>query len=334
MESKEKFGSFIQQKRKEKKLTQKEFAQQLFITESAISKWERGLTYPDITLVRDICEVLKITEHELLTASEDVRARNNEKIVTSYLRNMALYKKISFRVYGGLLLACMVSNLIATHNVTWFFLVLASVLVVASLTLLPVMVTKYQGVTTLIGFTCSTIFLLFVCHMYRSGNWFFISVTAFLLGICLIFLPYVFSMIALPQRVAKFKALLCLLVDTILVFLLIFAIFYSSDDVKQWLLLTAYWLLLPWGVVCINQWLNLPIFFRIGSCLGWSTIIFSLSRWVFLMVNSRLFDVDSFSFTMTAVTLFGLMCAFFIAGIIERKKTIDQQKLNGNSTEE
>ena len=38
-----KVGEFIKQKRKEKKLTQKELAQKLSITDRAISKWERGI---------------------------------------------------------------------------------------------------------------------------------------------------------------------------------------------------------------------------------------------------------------------------------------------------
>lgn len=42
MENKKTFGSFICQRRKELGLTQREFAQRLFVTDSAVSKWERG----------------------------------------------------------------------------------------------------------------------------------------------------------------------------------------------------------------------------------------------------------------------------------------------------
>lgn len=81
MNDKKSFGEFIAQKRKEAGLTQKSFAEKLFVTESAVSKWERGISYPDITLVKDICENLNINEHELLTASDNVEARNIERIV-------------------------------------------------------------------------------------------------------------------------------------------------------------------------------------------------------------------------------------------------------------
>ena len=44
MESKKTFGEYIRERRKVQGLTQKEFAEQLYVTESAVSKWERGLS--------------------------------------------------------------------------------------------------------------------------------------------------------------------------------------------------------------------------------------------------------------------------------------------------
>ena len=55
MDGKKTFGAFVLRRRKELGMTQKEFAQRLFVTESAVSKWERGLSYPDITMLRSIC---------------------------------------------------------------------------------------------------------------------------------------------------------------------------------------------------------------------------------------------------------------------------------------
>lgn len=42
MENKKSFGAYICQRRKELGLTQKEFAQKLFVPDSGVSKWERG----------------------------------------------------------------------------------------------------------------------------------------------------------------------------------------------------------------------------------------------------------------------------------------------------
>lgn len=51
MEDKSTLGKFIQTKRKELGLSQKELAKALYVTESAVSKWERGISYPDITMI-------------------------------------------------------------------------------------------------------------------------------------------------------------------------------------------------------------------------------------------------------------------------------------------
>ena len=49
----ERIGKFIQEKRKEKGLTQKELAQKLNITDKAVSKWERGLGCPDVSILKN-----------------------------------------------------------------------------------------------------------------------------------------------------------------------------------------------------------------------------------------------------------------------------------------
>ena len=44
MTDKKTFGSFIKTKRMEKNLSQKDLAKELFVTEGAVSKWERGVS--------------------------------------------------------------------------------------------------------------------------------------------------------------------------------------------------------------------------------------------------------------------------------------------------
>lgn len=65
-----KMAQFISELRKEKKLTQKELAEQLGVTDKAVSKWERGLSYPDISLLPKLSYVLGITISELLNGKK------------------------------------------------------------------------------------------------------------------------------------------------------------------------------------------------------------------------------------------------------------------------
>lgn len=79
MEEKTTFGKFINQKRKQANLTQKELAEMIHVTESAVSKWERGISYPDITLVSTICDTLHVTEHELIHRQRRFPSEGNRK---------------------------------------------------------------------------------------------------------------------------------------------------------------------------------------------------------------------------------------------------------------
>ena len=48
--NKQKFGAFVSALRKERGYTQKELAQKLFISDKAVSKWETGMSVPDVSL--------------------------------------------------------------------------------------------------------------------------------------------------------------------------------------------------------------------------------------------------------------------------------------------
>lgn len=83
-----KFGNFIREKRMEKGLKQRELADLLFVTESAVSKWENGKSYPDITMIPNICRTLGVSEKELIYGATDTEYRRMR-------RESALYRRIS-----------------------------------------------------------------------------------------------------------------------------------------------------------------------------------------------------------------------------------------------
>jgi len=66
-----KTGRLIAKKRKEKNMSQRELAECLHITDKAISKWERGLSFPDITVLIPLSEVLQVSLYDLLTGGGD-----------------------------------------------------------------------------------------------------------------------------------------------------------------------------------------------------------------------------------------------------------------------
>ena len=65
-----KVGQLIKKKRLEKKMTQQELADKLHITDRAISKWERGLGAPDISLLQDLSNILELSISDVLSGEE------------------------------------------------------------------------------------------------------------------------------------------------------------------------------------------------------------------------------------------------------------------------
>ena len=74
----QKIGKFISRCRKNKKLTQEQLAEQLGVTDRAVSKWERGLNLPDVSIMIELCNILDINVNELLTG-EIIKKENYMK---------------------------------------------------------------------------------------------------------------------------------------------------------------------------------------------------------------------------------------------------------------
>jgi len=80
-----KTGEYILEKRKEKKITQQELADLLNVTNKAVSRWERGDGYPDISLLPSLATILGCSVDEILNG-EDIK--NN---VINKKRNTQLF---------------------------------------------------------------------------------------------------------------------------------------------------------------------------------------------------------------------------------------------------
>ena len=57
----EKIGKLIAKCRKDKKMTQQELADQLGVTDKSVSKWENGKCLPNVSLYKELCDILGIT---------------------------------------------------------------------------------------------------------------------------------------------------------------------------------------------------------------------------------------------------------------------------------
>lgn len=82
-----KLGNFIADQRKLLGMTQADLGNKLMVTDKAVSKWERGLGFPDINTLESLAEALHVSVNELMRAEKNVTEVSNEEAVAEALHN-------------------------------------------------------------------------------------------------------------------------------------------------------------------------------------------------------------------------------------------------------
>lgn len=173
MKDKINFGKYIAEKRKEKGLTQEDLANKLYVIPTTISKWERGISYPDITVITNLCKELAISEHEFFTACDD-ETMNRERMEMKKYRTIKkwLFKIINFGYLIGII-TCLICNLVIDHKLSWFLIVLIGILISFSITSLPFYLknNKYRFCKISVIITILVYLLLFTINYVNHENW-------------------------------------------------------------------------------------------------------------------------------------------------------------------
>lgn len=160
---------------------------------------------------------------EEIRDSEAERDLRDEKALviqhqaTRFKRRSAAVGSVIAAVFMVPILVCLIVNLTSGRTLDWFFIVVAGMLVAASLTIVPVMVPENKLFWTLCAFCVSLVILLAVCALYTHGSWFFVAASASLFGLSVVFLPFAIKAKPLEPWVRGHnKAFLVLAVDAIL----------------------------------------------------------------------------------------------------------------------
>ena len=85
------FGEKIQKLRSENKWTQEQLAEKLYVSRTAVSKWESGKGYPNIDSLKDIAKLFNITIDELLSNEEIIDIAKEENTTNIKGTNNLMY---------------------------------------------------------------------------------------------------------------------------------------------------------------------------------------------------------------------------------------------------
>lgn len=177
-----KIGAFIAQLRKAKNMTQKDLAEKLNITDKAVSKWERGISLPDITILPGLSDILEITVTELLNGEkendeEDSGPENSDETVLAAIRyadgevkkktkDIKIICTVSITIAFIIgIISCSICDWAINNNFTWSLLPISSI-VYAWFLVIPVTLMGKKGVLPSIAFL-SVLTIPFLLILYK-----------------------------------------------------------------------------------------------------------------------------------------------------------------------
>ena len=320
MTDKKTFGSFIKIKRTEKNYSQKDLAELLFVTEGAVSKWERGVSYPDITLIADICRVLDISEHELITASTDADTRKMKHEARKFRMIRSAWFWIPTISYAIALLTCFICNLAIDHTLSWFFIVITAL--ICAYSFIPSF-TLFFNARKLLVFTITSFLsiclLLFTCAVYTGGlYWFPVVAIGTLMGYILVFGTILLS----KTKLSRFKFVLTFTAALGLTLLLLLCIYsWHPFMLGSSLLITiyAYIPVIFCAVVCM---FSFDGFFKAGICTVVASCAYYCAGYVInalFGLNENHYEVDFHNWTQCVtgnVHLIVIASTVFIGAVL------------------
>lgn len=104
-------GDTISKMRQNKNMTQEEFASRLGVTPQAVSRWERGSSLPDLSLIKGICQVLSISANALLEIENDNKViENNDASMEKEIRSNLFAEPLMLE-FGSALIPCVSAGL-------------------------------------------------------------------------------------------------------------------------------------------------------------------------------------------------------------------------------
>ena len=103
----QRFGAFIADTRRKRGLSQRQLAERLGVTDKAVSKWERGLGFPDIKTIEPLADALGLTVLELMQsrrAAEQIHAEAANQAVGQVIDRAIHQQKLERR---NLVIGCL-----------------------------------------------------------------------------------------------------------------------------------------------------------------------------------------------------------------------------------
>ena len=209
------------------------------------------------------------------TSVDEMILHERDNVIGTQSKYFKRKSALAGSVVGGIfalpILICLIVNLASGHGLTWFFIVLAAMLIPASLFVVPLMATKNRMFLTMTSLTGSIIFLLAVCCLYSGGDWFFVAASSVLFGLTVCFAPFIACRRPVNKFLGNCKGLAVMSAYTLTFFLMILCIGISVATpgfFGETLSICIPLVLMAWAMFLIIRFLPANGLVKTGVCIA------------------------------------------------------------------
>ncbi|GFZ29612.1 hypothetical protein CSC2_01380 [Clostridium zeae] len=259
-------ANFICELRKSKNMTQRQLGEKLNITDKAVSKWERGLGYPDVSILSSLAEVLGVTVNELLNGERSVALplEANALIETTlqYANKVTFNKKESVKFVAKIaitvtcllgIFVCMICDMAISGAFTWSLYPISAISF-SWLIIIPLFQLKKNNVCmSLVSLSVFIIPFLFILNKIIGGTKFMLplGIPVSLIAIAYMWTIYILASIknSAKWNMAAISILLGIPVSLIINYIV--AKFTNQPIINVWNILS-------WGIQVV---LSIVLFF-------------------------------------------------------------------------
>lgn len=259
------------------------------------------------------------------TVIDEVMVREKDEVIESqskfFKRKSAVVGSIIAGIFALPILICLIVNLASGQGLSWFFIVLAAMLIPTSLFVVPLMAPQNKMFLTMLSFTASVLVLLGVCCAYSHGSWFLAAGPAVLFGLTFCFGPFIACRRPVREHLGNNKGLTVMAADTILFYIMTICIgLYVNTPgyFRMMFCISIPVILLAWIFFLIIRYLPANGFIKAGACiavLSFASYFGTLAIESIITATSEATEVVSYTEPDIMTMLIGLAIAAVFAGI-------------------
>lgn len=192
------------------------------------------------------------------------------------------------------MLITFIVNLATGKTLDWFFIVLTSLLVVASVTVVPLIAEIRKIFWTITSLTVSILLLLLSTCAFSKGDWFFMAAVPFLLGMSILFMPIILKQLPLKSDWLNGKiALMSMIIDTLFLYATVITAGIYTSALNYWspaLLITTFNVLVVWSVFLFIRYTKFHVLTKAG-------VVTIISGLVTVFANDIIMWFNGYGFT-------------------------------------